>query len=127
MEPELLHVFHSNGMYLKVWVANQDTKLVRSVPLIPTAGTQSSTYTQFLMASVAAMYHSAQRTWFGAATHSPRLLSQHIVLFDTGSCTKSPSALEEEHGHPLSHTIFISLTVAPCAREANPAVPEAVP
>lgn len=127
MEPELLHMFHSNRTYLKVWVANQDTKLVRSVPLIPTAGTQSSTYTQFLMVSAAAVYHSAQRTRLGAATQSPQLLSQHIVLFDMSLCTKSPSVLEEEHGHPLSRAISSSLTVAPCAREANPAGPEAVP
>jgi len=63
----------------------------------------------------------------GVATQSPWLLSQHIALFDTRSCKKRPSALKEEHGHPLSHEIFNFLTVAAYARRDNPLGLEAVP
>lgn len=77
--------------------------------------------------SMAAVYHSAQRSGSGAARQSPWLLSQHTGLFDTLSRKNSPSALKEERGHPLSHAIFNFLSVAANARKDNPPRMEAVP
>lgn len=89
------------------------------------SGDISSTNIQFLTALMAAVYHSAQRIWFRCCHAEPMVaISAHCAVW---SCKNSPSAVEGERGHPLSHAIFNFLTVAAYARKDNPPGLEAVP
>lgn len=64
--------------------------------------------------------HSSQGIWFGCCHMEPMGATSARCAADTCPCKTCPSALKEEHAHPLYHPIFHFLTVAAYARKTMP-------